>query len=47
MKQPNKFQTSEREELTDDVDVGSFPENRNPYDNRIISGYPTKENHGT
>ena len=42
MKQPNEFQSSERQELTDDA--GSFPENRNPYDNRIISAYPAKVN---
>ncbi len=43
MKQPKEFQSSERQELADNA--GSFPENRNPYDNRIISGYPAKVNH--
>jgi hypothetical protein len=42
MKQPNELQSSERQELSDDA--GSFPENRNPYDNRMISGYPAKVN---
>jgi len=45
MKQPNEFQSSERDELTDDT--GSFPQNRNPYDNRINRCYPEKVNHTT